>query len=336
MPEWHGGTDGMSQDRPQAATGPGGARGASGAPGASGAGRANDTRGSSGARVALAACLLALIAVCLRGAVSSPALDGSFLHHTLADGAVLEGVLACLLIELIVRHVRAPRDALLAARLRKLLTYLVVIAMVVIPIGYLPLHQLRRRPPPPQPAQPANHKLKPPHPGGLPDLVLIALIILGAIAAAALIYLIARYARIPRLGRRLRRSRPVDVPLEAGDSDDEADLREAVESGHSALRRLDDTRAAIIACYAAMERSLARAGAVRAAADTPDELLARAVGQGLVSGDAAARLTVLFYEARFSSHPMPPARRDDAERALDELAASLGDPEPADVSGAVP
>jgi hypothetical protein len=73
---------------------------------------------------------------------------------------------------------------------------------------------------------------------------------------------------------------------------------------------------------------------VRAAADTPDELLARAASQGLVGGDWPARLTALFYEARFSTHPMSRALRDDAERALSELAASLGGTEPAGVSGA--
>ena len=47
---------------------------------------------------------------------------------------------------------------------------------------------------------------------------------------------------------------------------------------------------------------------------------------GMVSpwrGTAAARLTALFYEARFSSHPVDRRRRDEAERALDELAAAL-------------
>jgi hypothetical protein len=78
-----------------------------------------------------------------------------------------------------------------------------------------------------------------------------------------------------------------------------------------------------------MEDSLARAGTPRAAADTPDELLARAAGQGLVQGSAAERLTALFYEARFSSHPMLRADRDDAERALAELAAGFGDRVPA-------
>lgn len=108
--------------------------------------------------------------------------------------------------------------------------------------------------------------------------------------------------------------------------DDAADLRGAVTSGRAALRLLDDARAAIIACYAAMEQSLAEAGAVRSAADTPDELLARATATGIVRGDAAARLTRLFYEARFSSHPLNRSERDEAAAALEELAAGLHAP----------
>ena len=72
-----------------------------------------------------------------------------------------------------------------------------------------------------------------------------------------------------------------------------------------------------------MESSLAERGTARAVADTPDELLARATESGLVRGTAAARLTALFYEARFSSHPLGRRQRDAAEQALDELAAAL-------------
>jgi hypothetical protein len=78
-----------------------------------------------------------------------------------------------------------------------------------------------------------------------------------------------------------------------------------------------------------METSLAERGAARAVADTPDELLARATASGLVRGTAAARLTALFYEARFSSHPLDHRQRDAAERALDELAADLAEAEEA-------
>jgi hypothetical protein len=41
--------------------------------------------------------------------------------------------------------------------------------------------------------------------------------------------------------------------------------------------------------------------------------------------NGARRLTVLFYEARFSSHPLGADKRDAATRALDDLAAELGD-----------
>ena len=101
------------------------------------------------------------------------------------------------------------------------------------------------------------------------------------------------------------------------------ELREAVAEGRSALAGIDDARAAIIACYVAMERSLADRGTARGAADTPDELLGRAVASGAVRGGAAGRLTALFYEARFSTHPLGAGQRDAASAALDELAGEL-------------
>jgi hypothetical protein len=119
-----------------------------------------------------------------------------------------------------------------------------------------------------------------------------------------------------------RLRRPAAPQPIAGDLDAE-DLREAVESGRAALAGLDDARAAIIACYLAMERSLADRGTARGVADTPDELLSRAVAAGVVRGAATRRLTELFYEARFSSHPLGTDQRDAASRALGEIAAEL-------------
>ncbi len=49
-------------------------------------------------------------------------------------------------------------------------------------------------------------------------------------------------------------------------------------------------------------------------------------------GTAAARLTALFYEARFSSHPLGRGQRDAAEQALDELALVLASPGEAKVT----
>jgi hypothetical protein len=143
--------------------------------------------------------------------------------------------------------------------------------------------------------------------------------LLAALLVAAIAYLIWRSRRlnraiVPRLA--------ADVPV------DEAGLRDAVESGRAAFTELDDTRAAIIACYVAMEGSLAEGGTARAVADTPDELLSRATQTGLVRGPAARTLTGLFYEARFSSRPLAAGQRETARQALDELAAELEERRP--------
>ena len=138
---------------------------------------------------------------------------------------------------------------------------------------------------------------------------LLALLLLAAIVACVLVIL---------------RLRPAGS---AGDSlvlaDDDASMRTAIESGRRALRSFDDAQAAIIACYVAMEASLASAVTALADAETPDELLAWAVGSGLLHGTAAGRLTALFYEARYSSHALPAAARDEAVRALDAISAEL-------------
>jgi Domain of unknown function (DUF4129) len=289
-------------------------------------------------RLLLAVGLLALTAVGLRGKLAAPALTGPFRHDALPLGIVLEAVLACLLIALAVRHSRAPRHALIAARLRTLLTYLVGAGLIGIPAAYLLSRtaHLRSRPRPKQ--SPASSSL--PHSllqhsgGGVGGLIVV--IILFALIAAVVIYLIGRFvARHDWTWagwRRGARSAAFEPTADVEDSD----LREAVESGQSALRLIDDARAAIIACYVAMEESLAEAGTARAVADTPDELLARAADQGLIRTGAAAWLTALFYEARFSSHPLPAQRRDAAQLALAELAESLADlgPRPERVAGA--
>jgi len=138
----------------------------------------------------------------------------------------------------------------------------------------------------------------------------IALLVLAAIVVTAII--------ISRMRYRISGGYAAEA---TGDDSDE--LRKAVESGAAALRTVDDARAAIIACYVAMEGSLASAGSARTAAETPDELLAKAVAAGLLHGPAAAALTRLFYEARFSSHQLPDAAKLDARQALDAISGEL-------------
>jgi hypothetical protein len=151
--------------------------------------------------------------------------------------------------------------------------------------------------------------------GGLTFNIPLGPILYGLLVVA----LVAAVAISIWWSTRLRRPA---VPLVIEDVNTEV-LREAVAEGRAALAGIDDARAAIIACYVAMERSLGERGTARAAADTPDELLARAVASGVVRGGAAGRLTALFYEARFSTHPLGGGQRDAASAALDELAAEL-------------
>ncbi len=95
-------------------------------------------------------------------------------------------------------------------------------------------------------------------------------------------------------------------------------LTAAVSAGTAALRAQDDPRAAIVACYAAMERSFGQAGLSPSAADTSAEVLARASASGLIHSAAAGALTAIFRRARYSHHALA---EDDRAAALGALAA---------------
>jgi hypothetical protein len=146
----------------------------------------------------------------------------------------------------------------------------------------------------------------------------ISEILYGLAAAVLVVAIVALAVRLSHYGGRPPLPEPAPPATELG-----AALQEAVMWGQRALLRLDDARSAIIACYSAMEESLARAGTARSATETPDELLVRAAGTLPISAGAAQRLTALFYEARFSSHPLGGSQKEAAEAALSELASDL-------------
>lgn len=98
-------------------------------------------------------------------------------------------------------------------------------------------------------------------------------------------------------------------------------LSAAASAGTVALHSHADPRAAIIACYAAMEHSLSGAGSPPAVADTPAEVLDRAFG--LAHSAAAETLTSLFRQARYSDHVLAEEHRAAALEALDSLRADL-------------
>jgi hypothetical protein len=107
-----------------------------------------------------------------------------------------------------------------------------------------------------------------------------------------------------------------------------AALQDAAERGLAAVASpANDPRAAIIACYRAMEVALTRTGAATPQdSDTPTEVLARAARGGLLRGESATSLANLFSEARFSAHPMTEGHRQAASNHLRQLLAELPDP----------
>jgi hypothetical protein len=122
--------------------------------------------------------------------------------------------------------------------------------------------------------------------------------------------------------------RRVGLAEEMFDVDEEPSGEEALADAVAAAEveldaHGDDTRAAIIAAYTAMERQLVASGTARNPSDTPTDFLLRAMAASRVSPGSATRLTELFREARFSTHPMPETARADAARALARVADDL-------------
>jgi uncharacterized protein DUF4129 len=275
-------------------------------------------------RAALAALLLALTIAGIGAAGPAVAMHAPSRHAVFVAGGALEVMLAGLLIAL---RWRAAPAAGVGARLRGILSGALVTGLFVVPVAMvlataapirwrrrtvMRVHGARGRPARAHGARAVSHVADL---GVLHD-VLIGLVIAALLVAAVLIWRSRRLTRLARRGALLDE--------DTGTPDDPAHAARAIDSGRQAMRDLDDARAAIIACYAAMEASLAEAGAAREIAETPDELLARVAG--MVNAAAAASLTALFYEARFSTHPMSAERRYAAEQALAELAETLPAP----------
>lgn len=122
----------------------------------------------------------------------------------------------------------------------------------------------------------------------------------------------------------LRRAKAFATPSPEPVPEPPAPLLAALAAWAKPLQEDADPRSAIVRCYAAMEESLASAGAAPSKADTPAEVLARASHGGLLRSAAASTLTGLFRQARYSTHPITEADRAAAQHALGRLQADLG------------
>ena len=288
------------------------------------AGRADRT---AAWRVAAVAILLALTAAGLRS-------RGTFSHApdralAGAGGAVVATVLtvtegvalvAFVLVLAMARPRRKPKaDDDEPPRLpfpwwAKTLAVLAAVAVMVTPLAVLLTRKTRPRTAGPQARAGGRPRRRPRLPAtahGSPWPLLA-----GMLIALALLLALTAWSR------RTRR-RAVGPPRDQA----RLALGQSLAAGRAALAGTltpRDPRAAIIACYAAMERGFAAAGSAPAAADTPAEVLARAAGAGLVRSGSAARMAGLFRRARYSSEPMTSADSAAAASALDQMQADLG------------
>ena len=162
---------------------------------------------------------------------------------------------------------------------------------------------------PPGPVSPGNLTLGPgPIAPGVPGWVLY--VILGAVAVVALAVL------YPVL------MTPKGTPEEEGDR--RAPVRRSLEA---ALKALDegagaDARAIIIALYARLLERIAPELEHYDSA-TPREIEHESVRRFGISASHARALTVLFEEARYSSHEFTPPQVDRARAALEQALADL-------------
>lgn len=161
-------------------------------------------------------------------------------------------------------------------------------------------------------------------------------VFVGAVLLGALVGLFYAGRALWRLARlRLGRSGG-GLPTSSYDPGDESAedattaLRQRVADELAVLSAdLDatpDPREAVIACYVRMERAFAAAGSARRPDDSPMELLARVLDELYVPEGDVRRLTALFAEARFSTHPVDDEMRAAARRSLDNVSRALAVP----------
>ncbi|MDH6579136.1 DUF4129 domain-containing protein [Kitasatospora sp. MAP5-34] len=288
----------------------------------------------------LAVAALALAALALRTAPGpaawlsqGPLAQDSGLVWLLAFGGAVGGAAVAGRHRKDVKEYGTPTPV--AERLATVASFLLPLAAGLAP---LIIFLLPDSPGPPPAAEPSGDNPPPPPPpyhdggarGGASNALLavaIAVLVLAVVVALVLLW--------RRFGHHLRR-RVALRPEAAGTAPIRARaLADAIDSGLRALHG-DDVRAAVIACYAALESSLADSGVIREESDSPADLLRRAAVGGVLAGPYPQILAALFREARYSGHPMDHDHLHRARAALDAISAQLAEPQHAESRRAEP
>jgi hypothetical protein len=156
----------------------------------------------------------------------------------------------------------------------------------------------------PRPERPEGEGGYEPEFAWVPVLVFVALLVIGVAA-----YLLA--AR--------RRARMFD-PETSRLAEEVAD---EVDDSLDDLRAEPDTRRAVIAAYARLERALGASGVARSRPETAEEYVARILGKLEVDDRAVRRVADLFTRAKFSDHAVDETMKEEAIAALAQIRDEL-------------
>jgi hypothetical protein len=172
---------------------------------------------------------------------------------------------------------------------------------------------------------------------GAPDWLRTAAFLVDVAVAVLAVYLLVRYLVAPlgRWGlhrRRERRKRRRDGP-DQGDfavlEPSAAVAREMLEDADAQRQQLldaDTPRNAVVACWHRFERQAAAAGVGRHPWETSSEYTMRVLDLVDAHQPAVSRLGALYREARFSTHDLTEAHREEALEALDTIHRTIGIP----------
>jgi hypothetical protein len=136
--------------------------------------------------------------------------------------------------------------------------------------------------------------------------VLVVVVIATAAAAAAILAARARRRALPGYEEEVAEA-----------------LLDVLDETLDDLRLLQDTRRAVVAAYARLERTLAAYGLPRLAHEAPEEYLGRILEELEVGRRAVARLTTLYERAKFSNHDVEPGMKEEAIAALENVRDDL-------------
>jgi len=176
--------------------------------------------------------------------------------------------------------------------------------------------------------QPAPPPVTPPPTAGPLDPVVptwMAWVIAAACLTAVVVVLGALVIALLRerlLQRKVAKEAEASPPPTMAETQER--VRAAVDEGLADLDDADaDPRRAVIACWVRLEEAAAVAGTPREPGDTSTELVARLLESHMVSADVLAGLAAVYREARYATHTVDAAMRDQARAALGLLREQL-------------